>query len=159
MSKNTQIFPCDGAVNCPASTLSHYHLASSTNNPSQMSCETLNESLPIPATESNILQPAPVLRVGNLNVDVTERTVRKVFGRLEGIISPSISRDSVTRNRNGIGLVKFINVEYDIQSLQTLLTSANTALNPLNKTFIDDRPCQLTWYQRNQWTYNKSFNS
>ena len=92
-------------------------LASSTSNPSQMSRETVDESLLIPAAESsNITQQAPALRVENLNVDVTETMLRKVFGRVGGVTSVSISRDPVTRKSNGIGHVKFINVDYGMHS-------------------------------------------
>ena len=70
----------------------------------------------------------------------------------------SISRDPVSRKSNGIGFVKFINMEYDLQSFQTPLTSANTPLNQLNKTLVDDRPCQL-WYQKKSMDLQQNFNS
>ena len=87
-----------------------------------MSREALVESLPVLAKESDIAQQVPALRVENLNVDVTETMLRKIFGRVGGVTSVSISHDPVTRNSNGIAHVKFINMEYGMQSFS----------NPLN---------------------------
>ncbi len=107
----------------PTKPCSYHDPASeSTSNPSQMSHEALDESLPIPAMESNVTQQAPALCVENLNVDVTEATLRIFFGRVGGVTSVSISHDPVTRNSNGIAHVKFINMEYGMQSFS----------NPLN---------------------------
>ena len=122
-----------------------------------MSCEAVDESLLVPATESNIKQQIPALRVENLNVDVTEKTLRKVFRRVGGVKSVSISRDPVTMKSNGIGHVKFINMDYGMPSFQTLLTSANAALDQLNNTLIDGRPCQLTWYKKKSMDLEQKF--
>ena len=123
-----------------------YYPLSSTGDSSQMSG--LEKSFPIQATEFKVTQQVPALRVANLNVDVTETMLGNFFGRVGGVTAVSLSRDPVTGNSNGIGHVKFINMDYGMQSFQTPLTSANTALNQLNNTLIDGRPCQLTWYQR-----------
>ena len=102
-----------------------------------MSPEAVYESLLVPATEFDIKQQAPALHVENFDVDITETTLRKVFGRVGGVPSLSISQDPVTGKSNSIGHIKFINMDYGMQSFETSLTSANAALNQLNNTLID----------------------
>jgi len=77
------------------------------------------------------------LYVGDLNHDVTEALLFKIFNAVGPVASIRVCRDAVTRHSLGYAYVNFHDV-----------SDAERALDTMNYTAIRGRPCRIMWSQR-----------
>lgn len=77
------------------------------------------------------------LYVGDLHPDVTESILFDLFNRVGPVASIRVCRDAVTRRSLGYAYVNFHNVQ-----------DAERALDTMNFTDINSKPCRIMWSQR-----------
>eukprot|EP01040_Poterioochromonas_malhamensis_P010425 gene10425-11342_t len=77
------------------------------------------------------------LYVGDLHPDVTESILFDLFNRVGPVASIRVCRDAVTRRSLGYAYVNFHNVQ-----------DAERALDTMNFTEINSKPCRIMWSQR-----------
>lgn len=77
------------------------------------------------------------LYVGDLNKDLAESSLFDLFNRVGPVISIRVCRDSITRKSLGYAYVNFQDVK-----------DAERALDTMNFTEINGKPCRIMWSQR-----------
>jgi polyadenylate-binding protein len=85
--------------------------------------------------------PAPFqsasLYVGDLHADIAESVLFDLFSRVGPVVSIRVCRDSITRKSLGYAYINFQNVQ-----------DAERALDTMNFTEINGKPCRIMWSQR-----------
>ncbi|OBA22405.1 polyadenylate binding protein [Metschnikowia bicuspidata var. bicuspidata NRRL YB-4993] len=88
-------------------------------------------------TEDVVSELSASLYVGELNPSVNEALLFEIFSPLGPVSSIRICRDAVTKKSLGYGYVNFLKHE-----------DGDKALEQLNYSLVDGRPCRIMWSQR-----------
>ncbi|KAG9126535.1 Protein phosphatase PP2A regulatory subunit B [Ceratobasidium sp. 392] len=92
--------------------------------------------MPPPPVSSGITSPAS-LYVGELDPGVSEAMLFEIFNMIESVMSIRVCRDAVTRRSLGYAYVNYLHS-----------IDGERALDQLNYSIIENRPCRIMWSQR-----------
>ncbi|KAF7999704.1 polyadenylate-binding protein [Metschnikowia aff. pulcherrima] len=87
--------------------------------------------------EGDVSESSGSLYVGELNPSVNEALLFEIFSPLGQVSSIRVCRDAVTKKSLGYGYVNYLKHE-----------DGEKALEQLNYSLVDGRPCRIMWSQR-----------
>lgn len=90
-----------------------------------------------PEGEEGVSESSASLYVGELNTSVNEALLFEIFASIGQVSSIRICRDAVTKKSLGYGYVNYLKHE-----------DGEKALEQMNYSLIDGRPCRIMWSQR-----------